>query len=233
MITGDLPQPKILLEGTHLTRKTDVAFALAEHVDIVGQRKRRWHIPLISSEWETRSDRQPTKAQPGRSMIDFAPGDEPWVFDCYDTYTRLLELNRDYYWIVDRFHISTVAFQRQRRGLEIDLDWVDRRLAAAGFVAVHLRRDPATFPAARAHRLVYSENPDRYEDLGLFVEEQEIMADLIATSAMPSISVDVSDGDVDRIAQEILDWVKLIGRFYRPDDATSPVARPPEETCRG
>ncbi len=140
MIIGNIPQPKIILEGTHLTRKTDVAFALAEHVEIVGNRRRRWHIPLISSEWETRSDEQPTKAEPGRSMIDFREGDEPWMYACYETYVRLLELHRDYYWIIDRFHISTVSFQRRAHGKHFNLDWVDRRLARLGFVLVHLRR---------------------------------------------------------------------------------------------
>jgi len=221
MITGDLPQPKIILEGTHLSRKTDVAFALAEHVDIVGHRKRRWHIPLISSEWETRSDRQPTKESPGRSMIDFLPEDLPWVMECYENCVRLLELHRDYYWIVDRFHISTISFQRQRRNRTIDLNWVDARLARLGFVLIHLRRDPDTFEVAREHRLTYSENPHRYNDLSLFIEEQKIIGELIERSAMRSLTVDVSDGNVARIAQEILDWTKDINAFYRPQDGWS------------
>jgi hypothetical protein len=216
LITGDLPQPKILLEGTHLTRKTDVAFALAEHRDIVGDRRRRWHIPLISAEWETRSDSQPTKAQPGRTMIDYWPGDEPWVFECYETYVRLLELNRDYYWIIDRFHLSTVSHQFLTHGREVSFGWVDKRLAYLGFVLVHCYRDPETFPAARAHRLTYSENPTRYDNLDLFIREQEFMAGLVAKSAMPSFRVDVSDGDVPRIASEILDKVKALGAFWRP-----------------
>ena len=220
MITGDLPQPKILLEGTHLTRKTDVAFALAEHVEIVGHRKRRWHIPLISAEWETRSDKQPTKAEPGRSMIDFLDRDEPWMYECYEAYVRLLELNRDYYWIVDRFHISTIAFQRQMRQRHVELDWVDRRLARLGFVLIHLWRRPDTFEEARAHRLTYSENRHRYEDFSIFAEEQHIMSELVSRSAMTARRIDVSDGDVPRIAQEVIDWVKAIGAFWRrPQDA--------------
>jgi len=71
-----IPQPKIILEGTHLTRKTDIAFALAEHPRIIGERKHRWHIPLVSSEWDTFSDEQPTKANPGRSMIEYEPYQE-------------------------------------------------------------------------------------------------------------------------------------------------------------
>lgn len=209
-----IPQPKILLEGTHLTRKTDVAFALAEHPDIIGTRKRRWHIPLLSAEWETRSDSQPTKANPGRSMIDFGPDDLPWVLECYENHTRLLELHRDYYWIVDRFHVSTITHQRLRYGRHIELDWVDARLAQLGFVLVHCWREPETFTAARAHRLTYSENPDRYDDLDAFIAEQDLMAELIERSAMPSITVDVSDGDVDRISAEVLRSVEERDAFW-------------------
>jgi len=43
--------PKIILEGTRLTFKTDIAFALNEHPRIVGPRKYRYHSPLISGEW--------------------------------------------------------------------------------------------------------------------------------------------------------------------------------------
>ena len=35
--------PKIILEGTRLTFKTDIAFALNEHPRIVGPRKYRYH----------------------------------------------------------------------------------------------------------------------------------------------------------------------------------------------
>jgi hypothetical protein len=210
----DIPQPKILLEGTHLTRKTDVAFALAEHRDIIGERKRRWHIPLLSSEWETRSDRRQTKDDPGWSMITYPPRDEAWALECYETYTRLLELNRDYYWVLDRFHISTISHQRLVHDRDVDLDWVDRRLAALGFVLVHLQREPDTFAAARDHRLTYSENPTRYNNLDKFVAEQEMMAELVGDSAIRSRTVDVSDGDVDRVAAEIVEWIRDSGAFW-------------------
>jgi hypothetical protein len=41
--------PKIILEGTRLTHKTDLAFALNEHPRIVGPRRYRYHSPLISA----------------------------------------------------------------------------------------------------------------------------------------------------------------------------------------
>ncbi len=43
--------PKIILEGTRLTFKTEIAFVLNEHPRIVGPRKYRYHSPLISAEW--------------------------------------------------------------------------------------------------------------------------------------------------------------------------------------
>jgi hypothetical protein len=43
--------PKIILEDTRLTLKTEIAFALNEDARIVGPRKYRYHSPLISAEW--------------------------------------------------------------------------------------------------------------------------------------------------------------------------------------
>jgi len=45
------PTPKVILEGTPLTFKTDMAFALNEHPRIVGPRKYRYHSPFITAEW--------------------------------------------------------------------------------------------------------------------------------------------------------------------------------------
>ena len=44
--------PKIILEGTRLTHKTDLAFAINDHPRIVGPRAYRYHPPLVSAEWE-------------------------------------------------------------------------------------------------------------------------------------------------------------------------------------
>jgi hypothetical protein len=38
--------PKIILEGTRLTHKTDFAFALNEHPRIIGPRKYRYHVEV-------------------------------------------------------------------------------------------------------------------------------------------------------------------------------------------
>jgi hypothetical protein len=211
-----IPQPKIILEGTHLTRKTDTAFALAEHVRVVGHRKRRWHIPLVSSEWETMSDKPPTKARPGRSLIDFTAREEAAALELYQLFVRMFELQRDYYWIVDRFHISTQAYQMMNESRVYEFADLEARLGALDFRLVLLTRRPDTFPDARRHRLTYSENPHRYGDLDKFVEEQELMRALVDRSLLESTEIDVSDGNVRRVANSILDWVERTGAFW-PD----------------
>src|SRR5687768_7965069 len=45
--------PKVILEGTSLTFKTETAFDLSEHPRLVGPRKYRHHSQLISAEWCT------------------------------------------------------------------------------------------------------------------------------------------------------------------------------------
>lgn len=106
------PLPRVILEGTHLTNKTEIAFAVAEHRCVIGPRSHRYHIPLVSAEWETISDAPPTKPFPRRSIINFEPHEEARAMEIFETWVRLFELQPFWYWVVDRFHISTQAFQK-------------------------------------------------------------------------------------------------------------------------
>src|SRR5574341_2493848 len=137
--------PKIILEGTRLTHKTDIAFALNEHPRIVGPRKYRYHSPLISAEWCAF-----TNFPWGRGLINFEPQEEPLAMETYATWMRLIELQRYYSWIVDRFHISTKAYQRKATGKDVDFRWLEERLLKVGFHLALCVRSPETFAEARA-----------------------------------------------------------------------------------
>jgi len=78
--------PKIILEGTRHTFKTDIALALNEHPRIVGPRKYRYHSPLISAEWCTF-----TNFPWGRGLINFEPQEEALALETYQTWARLFE----------------------------------------------------------------------------------------------------------------------------------------------
>lgn len=201
--------PKVILEGTRLTLKTDTAFALNEHPRIVGPRKYRYHSPLISAEWCAF-----TNFPWGRGLINFEPQEEELAMETYRTWVRLFELQRYYSWIVDRFHISTQAYQLAARGRRYDFRWLEERLLPLGFRLVLLIREPESFEAARQERLKVSGNPRQYDDLGIFIKEQELLRELVAASLLPALTLDISDSDVPRAADRIADWLEATGGLY-------------------
>jgi hypothetical protein len=204
--------PKIILEGTRLTLKTEIAFALNEHPRIVGPRKYRYHSPLISAEWCAF-----TNYPWGRGLINFQPEEEAQAMETYATWARLFELQRYYSWIVDRFHISTRAYQVRTYGKDYDFSWLEQRLAPLGFRLVLCTRTPSSFEAARAQRLKVSGNPSQYDDLRPFIEEQELMRQLASQSILPRLELDISDSDVGCATERIADWLEATGGLWMAD----------------
>ena len=204
--------PKVILEGTRLTQKTELAFALNEHPRIVGPRKYRYHSPVVSAEWCGF-----TNFPWGRGLINFDPDEEELALETYRTWMRLFELQRYYSWIVDRFHISTRAHQRREHGRDYDFAWLEQRLIAVGFRLVFCRRSEESFAAARAERIKVSGNPAQYDDLSVFVDEQEQMRGLVAESKLPCLELDVSAGDVSAAADRVADWLEANGGLWAPE----------------
>ena len=208
--------PKIILEGTRLTYKTEIAFALNEHPRIVGPRKYRYHSPIISAEWCAF-----TNFPWGRGLINFEPQEEELAMETYRTWVRLFELQRYYSWIVDRFHISTQMYQLRRYGKHYDFKWLEDRLLPLGFRLVFCTRTAESFAAARAERLKVSGNPAQYDDLQIFLDEQEIMRKLIGASALPVLNLDISDNNVAHAVEKIADWLEQTDGLYMPTQPTS------------
>lgn len=207
--------PKIILEGTRLTRKTEIAFALNEHPRIVGPRRYRYHSPLISAEWCAF-----TPVPWGRGLINFAPEEAERAMETYRTWAHLLELLPHYSWIIDRFHISTRAYQLERYRTDYDFGWLEKRLQPIGFHLVFCTRDPGTFASAREERLKVSGNPRQYDDLSIFVREQEQMRRFVGESILPTLTLDVSTGSVEAAVERIADWMRSTGGIWgRPASA--------------
>ncbi|RPI12293.1 MAG: hypothetical protein EHM60_12360 [Lysobacterales bacterium] len=204
--------PKLILEGTRLTHKTDLAFALNEHPRVVGPRRYRYHSPLISAEWCAF-----TNVPWGRGLINFEPQEADRAFETYATWARLFELQRYYSWIVDRFHVSTIVHQRQAHEREYDFRWLEDRLRPLGFRIVLCTRRPDTFARAREERLRVSGNPGQYDDLQRFVAEQDAMRAEVRRSTLPWLEVDVSDDDVPAAADRVADWLEATGGLTLAD----------------
>ena len=198
--------PKLILEGTRLTHKTDIAFALNEHPRVVGPRKYRYHSPVISAEWCAF-----TNVPWGRGLINFEPQEEALAMETYATWARLFELQRYYSWIIDRFHISTIVHQRRAHGREFDFRWLEERLLPLGFRLILCTRSPESFAQARAERLKVSGNPGQYDDLTPFIAEQDEMRFEVGRSLLPSFELDVSDDDVAGAADRVATWLEATG----------------------
>jgi hypothetical protein len=206
---GNKLTPKIILEGTRLTFKTDIAFTLNEHPRIVGPRRYRYHSPLISAEWCTF-----TNFPWGRGPINFEPQEEALAMETYTTWAHLFELQKYYSWIVDRFHISTRAYQLQTYGKDYDFAWLEQRLVPLNFRLVFLSRSPVSFAAAREERLKVSGKPDQYNDLSVFVREQELMKRLVGESCLEKLELNISDNDVPGAVEKIADWLEATGGLW-------------------
>ena len=75
-------------------------------------------------------------------------------------------------------------------------------------------RNPESFAAAREERLKVSGNPSQYDDLSVFIREQDLMRRLAAESLLPVFELDISDSDVPRAAGRIADWLETTGGLY-------------------
>src|ERR1700757_1233876 len=212
--------PKIILEGTRLTGKTDLAFALNEHPRIVGVRKYRYHSPIISAEWNGF-----TRSPYGSSLINFDVAEEKNALEAYHLWISLFELYRYYSWIVDRFHISTQMWQAMHRRRRYQFEWLESRLAALGFRLVFCWRDPSSFAEARERRLKVTSNPAQYDDLTLFVREQEIVQQLVKKSVIPSLTVDVTDRSLAGQVDYIADWLRATGGLKATEKSAEPKRR--------
>jgi len=202
--------PKIILEGSRLTLKTEIAFALNEHPRIVGKRAYRYHSPLISAEWCGF-----TNTPWGRGIINFLPDEEgELALETYRAWVRLFESLRYYSWIVDRFHLSTRMYQKRVYGRDFDFTWLEDRLLPLGFRLVLCVRRPDTFEGALAERLKISGKPEQYSGVAEFIEEQEMMRELVAGSSIPSLEVDVSGGDYGVITGLIANWLEQTGGLW-------------------
>lgn len=203
--------PKVILEGTRMTHKTDIAFLLNEHPRLVGPRKYQYHSPLISAEWCGFNNRPW-----GRGPVNFEPEDEALAMETFATWARLFELQKYYSWIVDRFHVSTIVYQAAQ-GRHYDFSWLEKRLLPLNFCMVLLTRKDESFEAARVERLKVSGNPSQYDDLTPFIREQDDYRRAFAASMLPHVEIDVTDRDLPSIADEITDWVIANNLLGMPD----------------
>jgi thymidylate kinase len=114
--------------------------------------------------------------------------------ETYCTWIRLFELLKYYSWIIDRFHISTIVYQL-KFGRYYDFKWLEERLLPLKFCIVLCTRAEESFIEAREERLKVSGNPKHYDNLNVFIDEQEKFRETTLQSILPNFELDVSNND--------------------------------------
>ena len=59
-----------------------------------------------------------------------------------------------------------------------------------------------------------SGNPAQYDDLQVFINEQEEFRRLVGESILPTMELDISDDDVSKAADKIADWLEETGGLW-------------------
>lgn len=171
--------------------------------------KYRYHSPIISAEWCAF-----TNFPWGRGLINFNREEEEIALETYRTWTRLFELQKYYSWIIDRFHLSTKLYQKKYKGRDYDFRWLENRLDKLGFHIVLCTRTTESFAEARKERIKISGNPSQYDQLQLFVEEQNELRKIYRESILPKMELDVSDNNVNSAVEKIAGWLSETGGLY-------------------
>jgi hypothetical protein len=73
---------------------------------------------------------------------------------------------------------------------------------------VFITRSQTSFEAARAQRLKVSGNPSQYDDLQVFIDEQNLMRKFVSESTLPKLILDISDSDLEKVTDQIADWLE-------------------------
>ena len=58
------------------------------------------------------------------------------------------------------------------------------------------------------------------------MREQELFRRCVRESTLPSLELDVSDGDVSRAADRVAVWLEETGGLYSPQPGVTPSSRP-------
>jgi hypothetical protein len=67
--------------------------------------------------------------------------------------------------------------------------------------------------------LQISSNPSQYNDLTIFIREQEILQQLVEDSAIPKLSVDVTYRSLEEQIDYLADWLEATGGLNAVESA--------------
>ncbi|MGA8481831.1 MAG: hypothetical protein WB696_28020 [Chthoniobacterales bacterium] len=67
-----------------------------------------------------------------------------------------------------------------------------------------------------------SSNPSQYDNLAVFIREQEIIRDLVEKFSIPKLLVDVTDRSLEQQVSHIADWLEATGGLNPAESPPNP-----------
>jgi len=202
-------RPRIIIEGTDFAGTKEIALALSKHPRIVGRSWERCFITVVSAKWCSF-----TEFPWGNKLIDFIAEEEAQAMQNYRIWVSLIELQRHTGWIIDRFHLSTRAYQLQKYRAEHDFDWLEERLKKLCFHQILITQEPEALREA----ISLSSKKSTDNIIEKIVQEQNMLRQLASASTLPTIELVVAENDTQKTANKVADWIEEVGGNIPPDD---------------
>jgi len=200
---------KIIVEGTDFANTKNIALALSEHPPLVSQSGYFPYTTVISAKWGNFRD-----FPWGKGLIDFDPIAENQAMKNYAIWVRLIELQGNYNWIIDRFHISTQRYQLQCNHNLCDFNWLEERLLKLGFHLVHIaQNEEALRRAIKRQKTINAEG-----DVETILQEQELLRKIVSKSKLPTLALDISEMSVQETIGNITDWFQKVNSNTHPEN---------------
>jgi len=167
----------------------------------------RFSATLVSAEWHV--FHEPYQPYIGPSLINIIPPYTGIIMEAYYHLARIMRIFRYQKFIIDRFHISAQFFQRKLRNTNIDFSWLEDMLIPLDVRIILCTRNPETYEDVLQKRLSQSYPPELYpSNAEEFARDQEVYRELVRNSRLKSLEVDVTDGNLDQVIQEIARWYR-------------------------
>jgi len=164
---------KIIVEGTEHAKTKEIALSLSDNTRICGDTGYQRYTAVISSKWGYFDD-----FPWGKKLIDYDPAEEDQAMKNFGIWARLIELQNEYNWTLDRFHISTQQYQFQCNNNSCDFNWLEEGFLKLGFHLVHVTQNADFLKSTLANGSL--------EDI---IREQEMIRHLIDRLFIPVLGV--------------------------------------------
>lgn len=199
---------RIIIEGTEYAHTKGISLALSEYPPFIGQKGDHRYTAVISVQWGNYKD-----FPWGAGLVDFDPSQETQAMNNYGVWVRLIEMQRLYHWIIDRFHITTQGFQLQTHDHVCDFTWLEERLLKLGFHLIHLVQNEGAIQQSISSRT----DVNGRITTATVLQAQETAQAIVSKSILPKYELDISDLTIPEAVTSITDWYEEVSPYSSPD----------------